>query len=338
MFINYLKEKTITTVCFVFLQYFHKLISFFDVSKSNKQNLYSVKSNGFSNIIVLFLFFFILLYAGLGIYIVKPAEQAVLTRFGKYNRVVTQGPHWYPLFIEDKVIVNTEKLNSSAHGAPMLTKDENIVNIDIEVQYRISDVSKKLFKFINPERALREAADSSMRQIIGRSTLDFIVTIGKEQLAYEIKEQLQMTLDAYDIGFHIAAVVLKEARVPTEVKSSFDDVIRAQEEKEQLKHQAEAFANKIVPEARGRASQMIEEVNAYKKEIILLAQGETIRFELLLEQYEKAPVVTKTRLYISAIEGVLKRTNKIIIDTNNNNNLIYLPVDKMLKSKTSYSR
>lgn len=281
-----------------------------------------------------FFLFFLLIYISLGIYIVKPAEQAILTRFGKFNRMVTQGPHWYPLFIEEKIIVNTEKLNSSVHGAPMLTKDENIVVIEIEVQYRISDVVKKVFRFTQPERTLREAADSSMRQIVGRSALDFIVTIGKEQLAYEIKEQLQSILDTYDIGFFVAAVILKEAKVPSEVKNSFDDVIRAQEEKEQLKHQAEAFANRIVPEARGRAAQMIEEANAYKKEVVLLAKGETIRFELLLEQYEKAPDVTKERLYITSLETIFKKSNKVLLDiaTNipNSGSLIYLPIDRLL--------
>lgn len=307
-----------------------KVKSFFDFKK-NVTNSQKV-SGKFSMLfyVRLFFIFLTLLYFFLGIYIVKPAEQAVLTRLGKFNRVVSQGPHWYPLFIEDKIIVNTEKLNSSIHGAPMLTKDENIVIVEIEVQYRISDVVKKVFRFVQPERVLREAADSSVRQIVGRSTLDFIVTIGKEQLAYEIKEQLQATLDAYDVGFFVAAVILKDAKVPSEVKNSFDDVIRAQEEREQLKHQAEAFANKIVPEAKGRATQMVEEANAYKKEVILLAKGETVRFDLILEQYLNAPVVTKERLYITMMENILKNSHKLLLDIGSSNvgNLIYVPLDR----------
>lgn len=328
---SFLKMYITHSFVFFITQSFYKIKSFFDLNRQTQTH--QVKGSfSFLPYIVIFLFF--LIYLCLGIFIVAPAEHAVITRFGKYNRVATQGPHWYPLFIEDVVILNTEKLNSSAHGAPMLTKDENIVIIDIEVQYRISDISKKLFKFIHPERALFEAADSSMRQIIGRSTLDFIVTIGKEQLAYEIKEQLQMTLDAYDIGFYVAAVVLKEARVPSEVKSSFDDVIRAQEEKEQLKHQAEAFANKIVPEAHGNAAQMLEGAHAYKKEVILLAQGEVIRFELLLEQYEKAPDITRTRIYITAMESILHKTSKVLLDIGDKNSLVYIPIDRMLSEKS----
>ena len=239
----------------------------------------NIKLNYTSNTSVflyIFIFFVFVVYVGLGFYIVKPAEQGVITRFGKYNRTVTQGPHWIPILIESKKIINTEKLERSSHGSSMLTKDENIVIVAIEVQYRINDVEKYLYNLVNPSLSLKQAADSALRQIIGNSALDFIVTSGKEQIAIAIHEQLQDTLDSYDVGIYIAAVALKEAKVPNDVKIAFDDVIKAQEEREQLKHQAEAFANKIIPEAKGTAVQMIEEAEAYQKEIIFVAEGDTV--------------------------------------------------------------
>ncbi len=272
----------------------------------------------------------LLLYGAAGFYIVKPAEQAVVTRFGEYNRTVGQGPHWVPTFIESKRVINTEKLERSSHGSSMLTKDENIVTVGIEVQYRISAVEKYLFKLVAPSLALKEAADSALRQIIGNSSLDFIVTSGKEQIASAIHEQLQETLDSYDVGIYVAAVALKEAKVPADVKSAFDDVIKAQEEREQLKHQAEAFANKIIPEAKGTAVQMVEEAKAYKQEVILAAEGDTIKFKLVLNEYNKAPEVTRTRLYLDTVEEILSKTSKILIDVDSGNNLLYLPVDKLL--------
>lgn len=266
-----------------------------------------------------------------GFYIVNPAEQAVITRFGKYNRIEYQGFHWIPRIIENKNIINTEKLERSSHyGSYMLTKDENIITAEIEVQYRISDVEKYLFNLSEPEKGLKEAADSALRQVIGSSDLDFIMTLGKEQVASEIHEQLQHILDSYNSGIHIAIIALKDVRIPNDVKGSFDDVIKAQEEKEQLKHQAESFANKIIPEAKGDATRILEAANAYKQETIFIAEGDVEKFKLILPQYKLAPEITKTRLYIETIESVLSKTSKILIDINKSNNIIYLPIDKIM--------
>lgn len=295
----------------------------------NNNNLY-FKFN-FKNFFVVIFFVSIIIYVVLGIYIVKPPEKAVVTRFGKYNRVTYQGPHWLPIIFENKQIVNTEKLERSGHyGSYMLTKDENIITVEIEVQYRINDVEKYLFNLTEPDKSLKEAADSALRQVIGSSDLDFIMTLGKEQVAAEIHEQLQHILDSYNSGIHIAIVALRDVRIPNDVKSAFDDVIKAQEEKEQLKHQAESFANKVIPEAKGDATRILESANAYKQEVIFVAEGDVVKFKLILPQYKLSPDITKTRLYIDMFESILSRTTKILIDLNRNNNIIYLPIDKLL--------
>lgn len=327
--------------------YFKKVKSFFlyffkIFNKKSAGGIFNKKNiplNYFGSSFYIFVFFvLIFFYVISGIYIVKPAEKAVVTRFGKYQRILEQGPHWIPLFIEKKIIINTEKLERNSHGSSMLTKDENIVNVEIEVQYRINNAEKRLFNIAESDKVLREASDSALRQIIGNSDLDFIVTSGKEQISNAIAHQLQSILDSYDAGIYIAAVALREARVPTSVKSAFDDVIKAREEKEQLKHQAEAFANKVVPEANGKAAQMLEEANAYKQETILLAEGDVVRFQLILDEYKKAPEITKKRLYLETMEHVLSKVSKILIDSDSGNNLIYLPIDKLMSTKSGINK
>ena len=294
-------------------------------------NRFDFFDNGAKYILFMFFFILFLFYLVFGFYIVKPAEQAVITRLGKYNRVNFQGPHWIPLFIEKKHVVNTEKLERSSHyGSYMLTKDENIITVEIEVQYRISDVEKYLFNLVEPDKSLKEAADSALRQVVGSSDLDFIMTLGKETVGSEIHEQLQHILDSYNSGIHVSIVALKDVRIPNDVKSSFDDVIKAQEEKEQLKHQAESFANKVIPEAKGDATRILEAANAYKQEIIFVAEGDVMKFKLILPEYQLAPDITRTRLYLDTMESVLSRATKILIDLNKGNNIIYLPIDKFV--------
>ena len=304
-----------------------KIKNFFNFSEQNHNLGGNLLKFLFFIFVFLFLFYFVI-----GFYIVKPAEQAVITRFGKYNRTVFQGPHWIPIFIEKKEIINTEKIERSSHGSSMLTRDENIVIVEIEVQYKINDVEKYLFKLVDPDRILREASDSTLKQTIENSDLDFIVTSGKEQIAYFIQEQIQSSLNNYEAGMYITTVALKEAKVPIDVKSAFDDVIKAQEEREQLKHQAEAFANRIVPEAKGKAVKMLEEASAYKQEMILIAEGDTAKFKFILPEYNKAPKITRVRMYLESIEEVLLNSTKILIDVNSSGNLFYFPIDKLMSN------
>lgn len=298
----------------------------------------SANTNKSINLKFVFMSLFIIigLYCFIGIYLVKPAEQAVITRLGKYNRVVSQGPQWIPYFIEEKKIINTEKLERSSHyGSNMLTKDENIITVEFEVQYRISDLEKYLFNLVEPDKTLKEAADSALRQVVGYSELDFLMTLGKEQVASEIHEQLQHILDSYNSGIYVSIVALKDVRIPNDIKSSFDDVIKAQEEKEQLKHQAESFVNKIIPEAKGEAIRILEAASAYKQEVMYIAEGDVAKFKLILSEYKLAPDITRTRLYIDTLEYILSKTTKIIIDINKGNNIIYLPLDKLLSNNTN---
>ncbi len=297
------------------------------------RNNFKPAGTGFHNLIFILTIIFIIIYGIIGFYIVKPAEQAVITRLGKYNRVESQGPHWIPYFIENKKIVNTEKLERSSHyGSNMLTKDENIITVEIEVQYRISDVEKFSFNLIEPDKTLKEAADSALRQVVGYSELDFLMTLGKDQVANEIYEQL----DSYNSGIYISIVALKDVRIPNDIKSSFDDVIKAQEEKEQLKHQAESFVNKIIPEAKGEAIRILEAASAYKQEVIYIAEGDIAKFKLILSEYKLAPHITRTRLYLDTMEYIFSKTTKILIDTNkNNNNILYLPIDRLIDANST---
>lgn len=308
-----------------------RFFSYFNGSEKQKFNKYNIFTlNIFFNIFVILCGLLFLIYCVFGFYIVKPAEQAVVTRFGKYNRTNFQGPHWFPLFIERIQLVNTERLERSSHISSMLTKDENIVTVGIEVQHRIIDAESYLFKLVDPERVLKEAADSALRQVVGSSSLDFVVTVGKVQVAHAIQEQLQLLLDSYESGIYIATVALRDVTVPASVKAAFDDVIKAQEEKEELKHQAEAFANKIVPEAKGIAVKIEQEAKAYRYEVVYAAQGDVLEFNLILPKYKVAPDVIRTRIFIEAFESVLSKTTKIILDLNNESSLIYLPIDRLL--------
>lgn len=284
----------------------------------------------------------VVLYGASGFFFVKPAEQAVITRFGKYNRTVGEGPKWIPLFIEDKTKVNVQRILSTKHSGNMLTKDENIVSIEIEVQYRISDPMGYLFKVVNADNVLKQAAESALRQIVGHATIDFVMTEGRAETRDQITVLLQEILDSYDAGIQIVKVNLNKSKAPEHVKEAFDDVIRAREELEQLKNNAQAYANKLIPEAEGQAERMRVEANAYKQEMILNATGETQKFDLILPEYIKAPDITRKRLYLDAMEHVLSRTSKVLVDIdgqtghgNGANSLIYLPIDKMMSSSSS---
>lgn len=297
-------------------------------STNNKNIFNNFKDH--NKLIISILSIIAIVYIILGLYIVNPAEQAVITRFGKFNRVVGPGPHWLPIFIESKIIVNSEQVGYSRHSGSMLTKDENIVFVEIEVQYRILNVNNYLFKVSEPIKTLKQAVESALRQVIGHSNLDFIMTDGRAQISEDVKQQLSNILEQYKTGIQIITVAFKEAKAPEAVKGAFDDVIKAREEQERLKHGAEAFANKMVPEAEGDARRMLVDAESYKKEVIAKAVGDTLRFNAILSEYNKAPDITKKRLYIDAIEDILSSTTKIIVDIKQGNNLIYLPLDKLI--------
>lgn len=289
----------------------------------------SMLSIGLISIIIL------TLWALSGIFIVRPAEQAVIYRFGKYVRTEGPGLHWIARFIEKQQTKNVEQVKSSHHSALMLTKDSTIVSVELAVQYRIGELNDFLFNVTNPEYSLKQATDSAMRQVIGHSTLDEVLTSGREQIGILIKEQIEKTLDKYKAGILVLDVPMQPAKAPEEVKAAFDDAIKAQEDQQREINKAEAYAKRIVPVAEGKAKRILAEAEAYRQQVIERANGDTDRFLSVLPEYQKAPAVTRTRLYLGTMEDILQRVNKIIIDSKAGNNLLYLPIDKMLKKQTA---
>jgi modulator of FtsH protease HflK len=314
----------------VFKRFQEKLFTVFGGSKKDDSDSSKGSTGGG---ILLILLVAGIIYGALGFYIIKPAENGVITRFGAYNRTVSEGPHWAPKFIESVVVINTGKLSSSRHSGWMLTKDENIIFVEMEVQYRILDPEKYLFSVRDPDRTLKQAADSALRQAIGASTLDGeddVMTVGKSKVAIDIKQQLSDILASYDIGLFLDTVAFKDPKPPEAVIDAFTDATKSREDEVKFKLRAEAYGNKIIPEAEGYAAKLRLDAEAYKESVILAAQGSTAKFNLVLPEYKKAPGVTKTRLYIDAVEDVLSNVSKVMVDVDSGNNLIYLPIDKLL--------
>lgn len=310
---------------------FKQILTIFGTKRTNfdRGQLSPDKSN---NVFLVLAILGVIIYIFSGFYIVRPAQEAVITRFGKYQRTVGSGPHWLLNFIEKKQIEDSQQVYSSKHSAQMLTRDENIVFIEIEVQYRISNVRNYLFNVVDPINTLKQAVESAMRQVVGHAKLDFIMTDGRTKISLDIQSQVASILEQYDLGIEVVTVAFKEAKAPEAVKGAFDDVIKAREEQERLRHAAEAFANKIVPEAKGEAERMLVEAETYKQEVIAKAIGDTLRFNAIASEYNKSPEITKKRIYIDTLEEVLTNSNKILIDLKSNN-LMYLPLDKLANNK-----
>lgn len=281
----------------------------------------------------------VVLYLVSGIYIVDPPERAVISRFGRYVRTVGSGPHWLPPLIESREIVNVEQVSTSDHNGLMLTRDGNIVSVGIAVQYRVGqgehDVRSYLFNVINPIRSLHQSAESALRQVVGQSTMDEVLTQKRSEIAAAIKEQMVSTLKIYDTGIWVLDVVMQFAKAPDEVRAAFDDVIKAMADEERLINQAKGYENEVLPRARGTAERLRNEALAYKQETILIAEGNVQRFNLVLPQYLKAPKVLQSRMYLDAMEQILSKVSKVVIDAGQGNNLIYLPLDKLMSEKQS---
>ncbi|MBL3599433.1 MAG: FtsH protease activity modulator HflK [gamma proteobacterium endosymbiont of Lamellibrachia anaximandri] len=273
----------------------------------------------------------LVIWMATGIYIIEPAERGVILRFGAYSETTQPGPHWHiPYPIEEVYKVNVDQITSFRHKATMLTRDENIVDIELTVQSRIQDAGDYLFQDQNPEKTIRDAIETSVREVIGKSDLDFIMTEGRSKVAADIKLKAQNMLNFYKTGLEITSVNTQPAKPPEQVKSAFDDAIKAREDKERLENKAEAYANEIVPQARGEAARKIADGKAYRDRVIAEAEGEVSRFLAVLKEYEKAPRVTRERLYIDAVETVLSQSSKVMLDTKEGNSLMYLPLDKMM--------
>lgn len=268
-----------------------------------------------------------------GFYRVEQAEEAVIYRFGKVYGTQDAGLHWNPPLVDRIQKVNTQRVEQSALNATMITEDANIVEIALSVQYRISDAKKYLMQVSDPESSLNHATESALRHVVGSSKMIYILNEGRATIARDVQPRLQKYLDSYGTGLTVTGVNVLEALPPKEVKAAFDDVIRAKEDKERLKNQAETYANGIVPEARGQAARLLAEAEGYKMEVVDRATGDAARFDQLITEYRKAPAVTRSRLYYETMESVLGKTSKVVVD-GNNNQMLYLPLDKLMQQNT----
>ena len=270
-----------------------------------------------------------------GIYIIQPAERGVVLRFGAYAYMTEPGPHWrIPYPIEDVVKVNVDEISSFTHKASMLTQDENIVELELTVQSRIQDAADYLFQDQTPEKTLRDATETEVRKTIGASKLDFILTEGRGAIAVSIKDRVQNLMNQYKTGLEVTSVNMQPAKPPEQVKDSFDDAIKAREDKERLENKAEAYSNEILPQARGEAARMEADAKAYRDRVIASAEGESARFLSVLGEYAKAPEVTRERLYLETMEKVMGETNKVLLDVKEGaNSLVYLPLDQLINKK-----
>ena len=273
-----------------------------------------------------------------GTYQIDEKEQAIILRLGKYAGTVGPGLHWNPPLIDSVITVRvTEERQYSARGL-MLTKDENIVELSLTVQYNVADAKAFVLNIKNPEITLQQATDSALRHVVGGSGLDEIITTERERMGQATKDKLQDYLNLYDSGINVVKINIEEARPPTQVQAAYDDVIEAREDLERYVNEAQAYYNGIIPQARGEAQRLREEAEAYKSQVVSKAQGETERFLSLYTEYEKAPVVTRDRLYLDALEGVMTNSTKVLLDTKGGNNMLYLPLDKLMQTQEASKR
>ena len=272
-----------------------------------------------------------------GIYIVNDGERGVVLQFGEFSNITMPGPHWIPRIIQKAEIVDVSKIRSIQQKAQMLTEDENIVSVNFAIQYDIKDASDYIFNLRDPDETLSAAGESSIREVLGKNKMDFVITEGRETIASDTKILLQTVLDSYDAGINVQTVNILEAQPPEQVQDAFSDAIRAREDEQRYINEAEAYRNEIIPLARGKAVQIIEEAKAYRVKLIKSAEGEALRFSKLYKEYKKSPEVTRERLYIESVESVLGSSTKVMIDIDGGNNLLYLPLDKILEPRMQNS-
>ncbi|KOO12945.1 membrane protease HflK [Vibrio xuii] len=264
-----------------------------------------------------------------GFYTIGEAERGVVLRLGKYDRVVDPGLNWRPRFIDEYEAVNVQAIRSLRSSGLMLTKDENVVTVAMDVQYRVADPYKYLFRVTNADDSLRQATDSALRAVVGDSLMDSILTSGRQQIRQSTQETLNEIIDSYDMGVVIVDVNFQSARPPEQVKDAFDDAIAAREDEERFEREAEAYRNDILPKATGRAERLKKEALGYSERVVNEALGQVAQFEKLLPEYQAAPEVTRNRLYLDTMEEVYSNTSKVLIDSESSGNLLYLPIDKL---------
>ena len=299
--------------------------------------------------VLLVLVVLVAVWAFRSVYQVEQGFAGVELRFGKYTETTGAGLQWHWWPIEEVVMVNVQKVNTtevgyrtagrqSATGVPrealMLTADENIVDLQLAVQFDIKNPQDLVFHVADdPEIVVRGSTESALREVVGSSTMDFVLTDGRAEVVHQTRALLQTILDRYQTGINVIAVEMQDAQPPREVKPAFDDAVKAREDQVRLTNEAEAYSNDIIPRARGRAARAIQEAEAYKASVIARSEGEASRFKQILEEYRKAPGITRQRLYLETMEEVLSRSSKLMIDQSGGNNVIYLPLDQLMRQR-----
>ena len=288
------------------------------------------------------------LWLASGFYIVDAGERGVVLRFGKYTETTQPGPHWHlPWPIENVQVVNVDQVRTVEIGyrnnvrnkipqeSLMLTDDENIIDLQFAVQYTVKNPEDYLFNDRSPNDAVKQVAESAMREIVGRSKMDYVLYEGRSDIAAQAKSLMQKILDRYGTGIAISQVTLQNAQPPEQVQAAFDDAVKAGQDKERQKNEAQAYANDVVPRAKGLAARLIEEAQGYRQSVIATAKGDASRFDQIAAEYRRAPEVTRTRLYLDTMQQVLSHTSKVIVEQNGSHNLLYLPLDKLQQMATS---
>jgi membrane protease subunit HflK len=282
-----------------------------------------------------------------GFYIVDEGRRGVVLRLGKYIETTMPGPRWHiPYPIETVEVVNVSQVrtvevgyrgnpkNKQPQEALMLTDDENIVDIQFAVQYTLKSPEDYLFKNKNPEDNVLQAAETAIREVVGKSPMDFVLSQGRSEISARVKKLMQEILDKYETGINVTTVNLQSASAPEQVLPSFEDVVRAQQDRERFKNEGQAYSNDVVPKAQGIRSRLIEEANGYKQSVVATAQGDAARFRSILTEYERAPQVTRERIYLDTMQQVLSATSKVIVDAKGGQNLLYLPLDRIMQMAT----
>jgi membrane protease subunit HflK len=267
-----------------------------------------------------------------GLYQVDAAERGVILRFGKHVDTTEPGLRWHlPWPIETKQIVNIQAIESINESTRMLTEDENMVDINLEVQFRRANPLDYAFNVAKPEDTVKEVSESAIREVIGRSKLNLVLESGRQVIVARTKELIQRTLDAYKSGIEVTTVNLQDVRVPNEVAPAQQDAIKAREDRDRVSLEAQAYANGVIPRARGDREAQVQDAQAYRSRVIANAEGEAQRFLKLLTEYERAPAVTRERLYLETMERVYAASRKVVVDTDGSGNLLYLPIDKLIE-------
>ncbi|PSB91938.1 FtsH protease activity modulator HflK [Candidatus Pandoraea novymonadis] len=327
----------------------HRLTNLFRRKNGNQGKSSGTKSTSGLGLIVAIVIAALIFLAS-GIFIVQEGQVGVVTEFGRYKYTTTSGIQWrFPYPFQSHEIVNMSQIRSVEVGRPntirdtdlkdssMLTSDENIIDVRFAVQYRIKDASELLFNNLDAESSVGLAAATAVREIVGKSKMDFVLYAGREEIANELVSSIQRILDGYKSGIIVTTVTIQSVQPPEQVQAAFDDAIKAGQDLERLKNEAQSYANDVVPRAQGTASRLTEDAAAYKARTVSAAQGDADRFKAVQEAYAKAPAVTRERMYLEAMQQIYSRTTKILIDTKSNNNMLYLPLDKIMEHNRAES-